>query len=138
MDGGFAEYAVADAGYTFALPERISDTDAAPLLCAGAIGYRAYRMIGEAKRLSIYGDGPTADLIAQIAAHQQRTVHRFADGADDTAPAAARCGDCGRRARRMASQRLGSPRAWRQRRLHRTWQPATCRGFHMVIWRRIA
>jgi propanol-preferring alcohol dehydrogenase len=88
MDGGFAEYAVADAGFTFALPERISDTDAAPLLCAGAIGYRACRMIGEAKRLSIYGDGPTADLIAQIAAHQQRTVHRFADGADDTAPAA--------------------------------------------------
>jgi alcohol dehydrogenase, propanol-preferring len=87
MDGGFAEYAVADAGYMFALPQTIGDADAAPLLCAGAIAYRAYRMTGSAGRLGIYGDDPAADLIAQIATHQQRVVHRFADGATGTPPA---------------------------------------------------
>jgi propanol-preferring alcohol dehydrogenase len=80
MDGGFAEYAVADAGYTFKLPDAIGDADAAPLLCAGAIGYRAYRLAGSAARLGIYGDGPAADLVAQIATHQQRIVHSSKDG----------------------------------------------------------
>jgi propanol-preferring alcohol dehydrogenase len=83
MDGGFAEYAVADAGHMFALPEAITDADAAPLLCAGAIGYRAYRLTGSAARLGIYGNEPAADLIAQIAAHQQRVVHWSKDGFSD-------------------------------------------------------
>lgn len=87
MDGGFAEYAVADAGYAFALPDTIADADAAPLLCAGAIAYRACRIIGAAKTVGVYGAGPTSDFIAQIAKHQQRSVHRFADGVDDAAPA---------------------------------------------------
>jgi propanol-preferring alcohol dehydrogenase len=87
MDGGFAEYAVADAGYTFALPDAIADADAAPLLCAGAIGYRAYRLTGAAARLGIYGDDPSADLIAQIATHQQRIVHWSKDGSSAAAAA---------------------------------------------------
>lgn len=74
LDGGFAEYAVADAGYTFKLPDGYTDAEAAPLLCAGITGYRAYRMAGGAQRLGLYGGGPAADLIAQLAAHEKRDV----------------------------------------------------------------
>jgi propanol-preferring alcohol dehydrogenase len=75
MDGGYAEYAVADAAYTFTLPGGYADAEAASLLCAGVIGYRAYRMTGGARRLALYGSGPAVSLIAQIAAHQSREVH---------------------------------------------------------------
>ena len=86
-DGGYAEYVVADARYVFKLPEMYSDADAAPLLCAGLIGYRAYRMIGDAKRVGIYGFGAAAHILAQVAVAEGRHVHAFtrpgdADGQD--------------------------------------------------------
>ena len=82
-DGGFAEYVVADAQYVVRIPDGYSDTEAAPLLCAGLIAYRAYRIAGEVRRLGIYGDGPAADIAAQLAAHDGREV--CADGAVDAA-----------------------------------------------------
>jgi propanol-preferring alcohol dehydrogenase len=90
IDGGYAEYAVADARYIFKLPEGYGDTEAAPLLCAGLIGYRAYRMTGTAKRLGLYGFGAAAHLIAQVAVHQQREVFAFTSPGDAAAQALAR------------------------------------------------
>jgi propanol-preferring alcohol dehydrogenase len=78
MDGGYAEYMLADQLYCFDLPVAFSDAEAAPLLCAGLIGYRAYRMVGEGvERLGIYGFGAAAHIIAQIAAHQGKQVYAF-------------------------------------------------------------
>jgi propanol-preferring alcohol dehydrogenase len=76
-DGGFAEYAVADERYCFELPDRWSDLHAAPLLCAGLIGYRAYRLAGGAERLGLYGFGAAAHLLAQLARHEGRRVFAF-------------------------------------------------------------
>lgn len=72
LDGGYAEYARADQNYCFALPDAYSDTEAAPLLCAGLIGYRALAATGEAKRLAIYGFGAAAHIIAQVLRWQRR------------------------------------------------------------------
>ncbi|MBI3898899.1 MAG: zinc-dependent alcohol dehydrogenase family protein [Gammaproteobacteria bacterium] len=77
IDGGYAEYALADSRYCFALPSSYSDAEAAPLLCAGLIGYRALVMAGDAERLGIYGFGAAADIVAQIARHQGRRVFAF-------------------------------------------------------------
>ena len=77
LDGGYAEYVVADAAYCFALPARYGDVEAAPLLCAGLIGYRAYRVAGDASRLGIYGFGAAGHLIAQVAIAQGRKVFAF-------------------------------------------------------------
>ncbi len=78
VDGGYAEYAVADRRYCFHLPESYSDTDAAPLLCAGLIGYRSYRMVeNRAQRIGIYGFGGAAHIIAQVAAYQGKKVFAF-------------------------------------------------------------
>jgi len=78
LDGGYAEYVVADRRYCFSLPESYSDAAAAPLLCAGLIGYRSYRLAGEnAERLGIYGFGGAAHIIAQIAVYQGRRVFAF-------------------------------------------------------------
>jgi propanol-preferring alcohol dehydrogenase len=78
LDGGYAEYAAADMHYCFSLPEGYSDSAAAPLLCAGLIGYRTYRMAGEdAERLGIYGFGGAAHIIAQVAAFQGKQVFAF-------------------------------------------------------------
>jgi alcohol dehydrogenase, propanol-preferring len=77
LDGGYAEYAVVDARYAFPLPERFGDVEAAPFLCAGLIGYRAYRMAGEGRRLGLYGFGAAAHLLAQVAVHQGREVYAF-------------------------------------------------------------
>lgn len=76
-DGGFAEYAVVDARFAFRIPEGYSDIEAAPLLCAGLVGYRAYRMAGDAKRLGLYGFGAAAHLLAQVAVHEGREVFAF-------------------------------------------------------------
>ena len=81
-DGGYAEYAVADARYCFPIPGGYSDLQAAPLLCAGLIGYRSYRMTGDAKRLGIYGFGGAAHIIAQVARHQGRRVFAFTKPGD--------------------------------------------------------
>jgi alcohol dehydrogenase, propanol-preferring len=84
-DGGYAEYALADAGFVLPLPESYDDEHAAPLLCAGLIGYRAYRMAGEGRRLGIYGFGAAAHIIAQVALHQGREVYAFASPGDQPA-----------------------------------------------------
>jgi propanol-preferring alcohol dehydrogenase len=87
LDGGYAEFALADQRYCFALPEQYSDAEAAPLLCAGLIGYRALLAAGDARRLGIYGFGAAAHIIAQVARWQGREVYAFtkpgdADGQD--------------------------------------------------------
>jgi propanol-preferring alcohol dehydrogenase len=87
LDGGYAEYAVADARYCFALPEGLTDAEAAPLLCAGLIGYRSLRMAGDAQRLGLYGFGAAAHIVAQVARWQGRQVHAFVRPGDDAAKA---------------------------------------------------
>jgi len=77
IDGGYAEYAVADHRYAFPLASGISDAEAAPLLCAGLIGYRSLCMTGEAPKLGLYGFGAAAHIIAQVALHQGRKVFAF-------------------------------------------------------------
>jgi alcohol dehydrogenase, propanol-preferring len=77
IDGGYAEFTVADARYCFHLPDDYSDSEAAPLLCAGMLGYRSYRKTGDAKRLGIYGFGNAAHLIAQVAIHEKKEVYAF-------------------------------------------------------------
>ena len=85
VNGGYAEYTIADASYCFPVPERYDDSHAAPLLCAGLIGYRAYRMAGSASRLGIYGFGAAAHIIAQVARHHGREVYAFVTPGDDQA-----------------------------------------------------
>jgi propanol-preferring alcohol dehydrogenase len=85
INGGYAEYAVADARFCFPLPDRYDDGHAAPLLCAGLIGYRAYRMAGPGRRLGVYGFGAAAHVITQVAVHQGREVYAFVSPGDDQA-----------------------------------------------------
>jgi len=77
LDGGYADLALADARYVFGLPDRYSDQQAAPLLCAGLIGYRALRFAGQAQRLGIYGFGAAAHIIVQVARAQGREIYAF-------------------------------------------------------------
>ncbi|HWK27612.1 MAG TPA: zinc-dependent alcohol dehydrogenase family protein [Solirubrobacter sp.] len=90
IDGGFAEYAVADERYCFDIPDAFDDLQAAPLLCAGLIGYRALRMCGDAERLGLYGFGAAAHIVAQVARYQGRRVFAFTRAGDDAAQALAR------------------------------------------------
>lgn len=85
IDGGYAEYTVAHQHFVFPLSNTMSDVDVAPLLCAGLIGYRSYKMTGEAKRLGIYGFGAAAHIIAQIAIKQGREVYAFTSKNDKEA-----------------------------------------------------
>jgi propanol-preferring alcohol dehydrogenase len=80
IDGGFAEYAVADERFCFPIPDGYPDLQAAPLLCAGLIGYRALRMTGDAADLGLYGFGAAAHIIAQVATHQGRRVFAVSRG----------------------------------------------------------
>ena len=77
IDGGYAEFGVADARFCFHLPDRYDDVEVAPLLCAGLIGYRSYRKTGDARRLGLYGFGNAAHLIAQIALYEGRDLFVF-------------------------------------------------------------
>ncbi len=90
IDGGYADYCLADARYAFALPEGYSDSEAAPLLCAGLIGHRAYRMAGEARRLGVYGFGAAAHIMIQVAIWEGREVYGFTRPGDAEAQAFAR------------------------------------------------
>jgi propanol-preferring alcohol dehydrogenase len=90
LDGGYAEYTVAKERFCFALPAGASDVEAAPLLCAGLIGYRALVMAGDARRLGIYGFGAAAHIVAQVARHQGRSVHAFTKAGDVEGQAFAR------------------------------------------------
>jgi propanol-preferring alcohol dehydrogenase len=85
INGGYAEYAVANARFCFPIPATYDDVQAAPLLCAGLIGYRAYRMAGSGKRLGIYGFGAAAHVITQVAVRQGREVYAFVTPGDDQA-----------------------------------------------------
>jgi propanol-preferring alcohol dehydrogenase len=89
VDGGFAEYAVADERFCLPLPDMPAE-HAAPLLCAGLIGYRALRMCGDARRLGLYGFGAAAHILAQVARWQGREVYAFTRPGDDAAQALAR------------------------------------------------
>ncbi len=77
IDGGYAEYTVADYRFVFRIPEDYRDAEAAPLLCAGLIGYRSLKMAGDAQRLGLYGFGAAAHIIAQVARYQGRQVFAF-------------------------------------------------------------
>ncbi len=89
-DGGYAEYAIADERYCFPLPEDYPDLHAAPLLCAGLIGYRALRLSGDGEVLGLYGFGASAHIIAQVARHEGRRVFAFTRPGDSETQAFAR------------------------------------------------
>jgi len=93
LDGGYAEYAVADERFCLPLPARYGDASAAPLLCAGLIGYRSYLKCGDAKTIGIYGFGAAAHILAQVARAEGRTVFAFTRPADSSAMKFAR--ECG-------------------------------------------
>ena len=90
IDGGYAEFVVADARFCFHLLEQYDDVDIAPLLCAGMLGYRSYRKTGDARRLGIYGFGNAAHLIAQIAIYQGREIFAFTRPGDKAGQESAR------------------------------------------------
>ena len=85
LDGGYAQFVCADENYCFAIPDGYSDVAAAPLLCAGLIGYRSLKMADDARRLGIYGFGAAAHIISQVAVHQGREVYAFTRRGDDGA-----------------------------------------------------
>jgi propanol-preferring alcohol dehydrogenase len=85
IDGGYAEYAVANHRFCFSIPEGYPDLQAAPLLCGGLIGYRSLRMTGDAERLGLYGFGSSAHMIAQAAVHRGRRAFAFTRGGDEEA-----------------------------------------------------
>jgi propanol-preferring alcohol dehydrogenase len=90
LDGGYAEYTVADARFCFPLPDSFDDVSCAPLLCAGLIGYRSLRKAGDAKRLGLYGFGAAAHIVAQVARFQGREVYAFTRQGDAAAQEFAR------------------------------------------------
>ncbi|HET6493465.1 MAG TPA: alcohol dehydrogenase catalytic domain-containing protein, partial [Burkholderiales bacterium] len=90
IDGGYAEYTLADQRYCFSIPPEYDDVAAAPLLCAGLIGYRSLVMAGDAQTLGIYGFGAAAHIVAQVARHQGRAVYAFTRPGDSNAQAFAR------------------------------------------------
>jgi alcohol dehydrogenase, propanol-preferring len=90
IDGGYAEFTVADARFCFHLPNEYNDVEVAPLLCAGMLGYRSYRKTGDAHRLGVYGFGNAAHLIAQVAIYQGRKVFAFTRPADKAGQESAR------------------------------------------------
>lgn len=90
VDGGYAELAVADERFCFPLPTDFTDEQAAPLLCAGLIGYRALRLVGEAERIGFYGFGAAAHILCQVAVHEGRRVFAFTRPGDEEGQAFAR------------------------------------------------
>src|SRR5436305_1703471 len=90
LDGGYAEYAIADERFCFEIPESYTSEEAAPLLCAGLIGFRAYRMTGDARRIGFYGFGSSAQIVAQIARADGRDVYAFTRDGDVAAQEFAR------------------------------------------------
>ena len=90
LDGGYAEYAIADERFCFEIPDSYTSEEAAPLLCAGLIGFRAYRMTGDARRIGFYGFGSSAQILAQIARADGREVYAFTRDGDVAAQEFAR------------------------------------------------
>jgi propanol-preferring alcohol dehydrogenase len=93
-DGGFASHVVADARYCFEIPEAFGDVEAAPLLCAGLIGWRALKLAGEGRAIGLYGFGAAAHILAQVALWQRRRVHAFTRPGDAAGQAFARSLGC--------------------------------------------
>ncbi|HSG32365.1 MAG TPA: zinc-dependent alcohol dehydrogenase family protein [Thermodesulfobacteriota bacterium] len=85
IDGGYAEYAVANHNYCFTIPKDYSAINAAPLLCAGLIGYRSYRMTGSSKKIGLYGFGAAAHIIAQVAVFESKELYAFTKSGDTQA-----------------------------------------------------
>jgi len=85
LDGGYAEYTLADERFCFPIPNSYSDAEAAPLLCAGLIGYRSLVKAGDAKRLGLYGFGAAAHIVAQVAKYQHREIYGFTRPGDNYA-----------------------------------------------------
>lgn len=85
INGGFAEYTVADANYCFPLPEDYDDIQAAPLLCAGLIGYRAYRLVEDCETIGLYGFGAAAHILIQVARHRGQKILAFTRAGDEEA-----------------------------------------------------
>jgi propanol-preferring alcohol dehydrogenase len=90
LDGGYAELAVADERFCFPIPDGYPDDQAAPLLCAGLIGYRALGLVGDAERIGFYGFGASAHILCQVAVHQGRRVFAFTRAGDEEGQAFAR------------------------------------------------
>ena len=90
VDGGYAEYAVADERFCFPLPDGMSDLEVAPLLCGGLIGHRALRLAGDGERLGLYGFGAAAHIVCQVAVHEGRRVFAFTRAEDEGAQRLAR------------------------------------------------
>jgi alcohol dehydrogenase, propanol-preferring len=90
IDGGYAEYAVADARFCFPIPEDFPDLQAAPLLCAGLIGHRSLRFAGDAQKLGLYGFGASAHIVAQVAVQEGRRIFAFTSPSDEEAQEFAR------------------------------------------------
>ena len=90
QDGGYAEFTIADERFCFPIPDTYSDIEAAPLLCAGLIGYRSLVKAGNAKRLGIYGFGAAAHIVTQVARHQGREIFAFTRRGDSAAQAFAK------------------------------------------------
>src|SRR5215218_7374685 len=90
IDGGYAEYAIADGRYCFPIPDGFPDLQAAPLLCAGLIGHRSLRFAGDAERLGLYGFGASAHIVAQVAVHEGRRIFAFTRAHDEEAQEFAR------------------------------------------------
>ncbi len=90
LDGGFAEFMVANDAYVFPIPNEYGDVEAAPLMCAGLIGFRAYNMVRNARRIGLYGFGAAAHLIAQVARHECKEVVAFTRAGDQSSQAFAR------------------------------------------------
>ena len=90
IDGGYADHAIVRADFAFPLPEQYGDAEVAPLLCAGLIGHRAYRMTGPAKRIGLYGFGAAAHIICQVAVYEEREVFAFTREGDEAARSLAR------------------------------------------------
>jgi len=87
LDGGYAEWVVADERYCLPIPDGYSDAEAAPLLCAGLIGYRSLRLAGDAERVGLYGFGASAHIVAQVARHEGRRLFGFVRHGDEAARA---------------------------------------------------
>jgi propanol-preferring alcohol dehydrogenase len=90
IDGGYADFVVADGRYVFRIPDRYGDIEAAPLMCAGLIGYRSYRFTGDARRIGLYGFGAAAHIITQVAVADGREVFAFTSAGDTAKQAFAR------------------------------------------------
>ena len=142
LDGGYAELAVADERFCFPLPEGYDDLQAAPLLCAGLIGYRALRLSGDAERLGLYGFGASAHIVAQVARHEGRRVFAFtregdAEAAERSRGSSAPSGPGTRRTRRpRSSTRRSSSRRPESSSRRRSRSPpraasVVCAGIHM-------